>query len=61
MKLRLLNAGHSSLAYFGHLMGHEMVEDAMADPLIIDYVKKYMEQATIAVPEVPIDLDKYKA
>jgi mannitol 2-dehydrogenase len=61
MKLRLLNGGHSSLAYFSHLLGHEMVEDAMADPLIVQFVQKYMEQATIAVPEVPIDLTKYKA
>ena len=61
MKLRLLNAGHSSMCYFAHLCGHLMVEDAMVDPLIVDFTKKYMEQATIAVPDVPIDLDKYKA
>ena len=61
MKLRLLNGGHSSLAYFSHLLGHEMVEDAMGDPLVVQFVQKYMDQATIAVPEVPIDLTKYKA
>jgi len=61
MKLRLLNGGHSSLAYFGHLIGHEMVDGSMADPLICGFVKKYMDQATVAVPEVPVDLEKYKA
>ena len=61
MKLRLLNGGHSSLCYFAHLLGHEMVEDAMADPLISNFLKKYMDQATIAVPDVEIDLNKYKA
>lgn len=57
MKLRLLNGGHSSLAYFGHLIGHEMVDESMADPLICGFVKKYMDQATLAVPEVPVDLE----
>lgn len=60
MKLRLLNAGHSALAYFSYLIGHKQVELAMVDPLIRTFVRKYMDQATIAVPEVPIDLDKYK-
>jgi len=57
MKLRLLNGGHSSLAYFGHLLGHEMVDGSMADPLVREFVKKYMDQATIAVPDVPVDLE----
>ena len=43
MKLRLLNGGHSSLAYFSFLLGHEMVEDAMADPLVSKYVREYMD------------------
>ena len=28
MKLRLLNASHQALAYFGRLLGHRMVHDA---------------------------------
>ena len=60
MKLRLLNAGHASLAHFSYLIGHVQVELAMRDPLVATYVRKYMDQATIAVPMVPIDLDKYK-
>lgn len=31
-KLWLLNAGHSLLAYLGLLLGHETVDEAMADP-----------------------------
>lgn len=60
MKLRLLNAGHAALAYFSHLIGHTQVELAMVDPLVRTYVRNYMDQATLAIPEVPIDLDKYK-
>ena len=32
MKLRLLNAGHQAVAYFGHLMGYRYVHDAAQDP-----------------------------
>jgi mannitol 2-dehydrogenase len=60
MKLRLLNAGHAALAHFSYLIGHTKVELAMEDPLVRTYVRKYMDQATVAVPVVPIDLDKYK-
>ena len=33
-KLRLLNAGHSLLAYLGGLRGHRFVHEAVADPLV---------------------------
>ena len=33
MKLRLLNASHQALAYFGRLCGYQMVHDAAQDPL----------------------------
>lgn len=32
----------------------------MQDPLVSKFVRCYMDQATLAVPEVPIDLNKYK-
>ena len=32
MKLRLLNAGHQGVAYFGHLMGYRYVHDAAPGP-----------------------------
>ena len=34
MKLRLLNASHQALAYFGHLAGYRLVHDAAQDPLV---------------------------
>ena len=60
MKLRLLNASHSALSYFAYLMGHRDVDLAMQDPLIRGYCRAYMDEATVAVPEVPIDLERYK-
>jgi mannitol 2-dehydrogenase len=43
MKLRLLNAGHSAMAYFSFLAGFEMVDTAMADPLVYKYCRNYMD------------------
>jgi len=62
MKLRLLNAGHQALAYFGHLLGHELVHEAARDPLLRAFVLEYMdEEATPTLPPVPgVDLDAYK-
>ena len=36
MKLRLLNASHQALAYFGYLCGYRLVHDAAQDPLFRD-------------------------
>jgi mannitol 2-dehydrogenase len=63
MKLRLLNASHQALAYFGHLLGHEYVHDAAQDEPLRAFVRAYMdEEATPTLPPVPgVDLDGYKA
>ncbi|WP_076478907.1 mannitol dehydrogenase family protein [Williamsia sterculiae] len=63
MKLRLLNAGHQALCYFGHLMGYRYVHDAASDPLIRELLQRYMAEegrpTLLAVPGV--DLDDYCA
>lgn len=63
MKLRLLNASHQGLCYFGHLMGYRLVHDAAADPLISDFLRVYMDrEATPTLQPVPgVDLDGYKS
>ena len=60
-KLRLLNAGHSCLAYPAALSGIELVHDAMADPLLRRFVGTLLEtEAMPVLPRVPgIDLDAY--
>jgi mannitol 2-dehydrogenase len=62
MKLRLLNASHQALCYFGHLAGYRLVHDVAQDPLFADFLLAYMEQeATPTLPPVPgIDLATYR-
>jgi len=63
MKLRLLNASHQGLCFFGHLIGYRFVHEAMEDPLIVELLRRYMdEEATPTLLPVPgVDLDEYKA
>lgn len=60
-KLRLLNAGHSCLAYLAALDGFERVDEAMADPVLRDFVTRLLHVE--AKPTLPaaegIDLDDY--
>ena len=62
MKLRLLNAGHQAIAYFGYLLGHRYVHDAATDPRLVAYLRAYMDrEATPTLLPVPgVDLDAYK-
>jgi mannitol 2-dehydrogenase len=62
MKLRLLNAGHQALAYFGFLSGYHYVHEAAADPAIAAFLLAYMDvEATPTLRPVPgVDLDVYK-
>jgi mannitol 2-dehydrogenase len=62
MKLRLLNASHQAVAYFGYLAGYRLVHDACQDPLFASFLLAYMdEEATPTLEPVPgIDLDDYK-
>lgn len=43
MKLRLLNAGHQALAYFGRLCGHEFVHEAAADPDVRAFLAAFLD------------------
>jgi mannitol 2-dehydrogenase len=61
-KLRLLNGGHSTLAYVAAVLGYTFVSDAIADPLIHALVESYFEETTPTIPRIPtIDLADYKA
>jgi len=62
MKLRLLNASHQGMCYFGYLAGYRYAHEAVADPLITALLRRYMDQeATPTLHPVPgIDLDAYK-
>ena len=62
MKLRLLNASHQGLCYFGYLAGYRLVHDVAQDPLFATFLLAYMDtEATPTLSPVPgIDLDAYK-
>ena len=62
MKLRLLNASHQALCYFGYLAGYRLVHEVAQDPLFADFLLDYMDrEATPTLAPVPgIDLDAYK-
>jgi mannitol 2-dehydrogenase len=62
MKLRLLNASHQAIAYFGYLCGYRLVHEAAQDPLFRDLLSRYMdEEATPTLAPVPgVDLPEYK-
>lgn len=63
MKLRLLNAGHSCLAYPAALLGIEHVHTAMADADVRRFVLTLLKaEAAPALPDVPgIDIEAYIA
>lgn len=62
MKLRLLNASHQGLAYFGYLSGHRYAHEAATDPLIVALVTGYMgDEAVPTLEPVPgVDLEEYQ-
>jgi fructuronate reductase len=44
-KLWLLNGAHSVMAYAGSIRGHETVAEAVADPVVRDWVEEWWESA----------------
>lgn len=62
-KLRLLNAGHSCLAYLAALAGFVRVDEAMADPDLRNFIQRFLDEE--AKPTLPpaagIELDDYIA
>jgi fructuronate reductase len=53
MKLRLLNGAHSSLAYLGLLLGHEIVAEASADPRLARFLDGLWSEIRPSVPPPP--------
>jgi mannitol 2-dehydrogenase len=62
MKLRLLNASHQALCYFGYLSGYRLVHEVTQDQLFADFLLAYMDrEATPTLAPVPgVDLTAYK-
>ncbi len=63
VKTRLLNAGHSAIAYLGYLAGLRTTDEVMADPVFRAFLTRLMaEEIAPHLPEVPgVDLADYQA
>jgi mannitol 2-dehydrogenase len=63
MKLRLLNASHQAIAYFGAPLGYVLVDETLRDEWVRDYLVQYMaREAAPTLGDLPgIDLDGYMA
>jgi mannitol 2-dehydrogenase len=62
LKLRILNAGHSTTAYMAALVGHVYIHEIMADRLLAGFMKRFHDQeATPSLPPVVgIDVEEYE-
>jgi fructuronate reductase len=62
-KLRSLNAAHSALAYWGLLVGHDYIWQAVDDPVLLAATNEFVECEVIPNLEVPAgwDLERYAA
>ena len=62
MKLRLLNASHQGMCYFGYLAGYRYAHEVAQDGLFAEFLLDYMDkEATPTLQPVPgIDLDAFK-
>jgi mannitol 2-dehydrogenase len=61
MKLRLLNATHQQMTYFGYLSGYRYAHEVAQDPVFVKFLLGYMhEEALPTLQPVPgIDLEVY--
>ena len=62
LKTRLNYGTRLPVAIVAKAMGHTQFEDAMKDPLIVDFTKKYMDEVEPGLGQLPknFDLNEYK-
>tara|TARA_R110002096_G_scaffold238305_2_gene429776 strand:+ start:2096 stop:3571 length:1476 start_codon:yes stop_codon:yes gene_type:complete len=62
MKIRLLNASHSAMAYLGYLAGYRYTHEVMADERFSHFIRSFMdEDVTPILGEISgIDITAYK-
>jgi mannitol 2-dehydrogenase len=62
MKMSLLNGGHLAIAYISSLLGYQFVHQAMNDPVVTDFLTRFMDAVTPVVqPPLGVNLEAYKA
>jgi len=62
IKLKILNASHSALAYLGLLLGHKYVHEAIGDELCYNFINNYLDKEVIPTikKQDNFDLAQYK-
>ena len=62
IKLKILNASHSALAYLGLLLGHKYVHEAIDDELCYNFINNYLDKEVIPTikKQDNFDLVQYK-
>ncbi|MCX5041629.1 mannitol dehydrogenase family protein [Aldersonia sp. NBC_00410] len=62
MKLRLLNASHQAMCYFGYLAGYRLVHEVAQDPAFAQFLTRYMtrEGQPTLLPVPGVDLAAYE-
>ena len=54
LKLRVLNAAHSALAYRGLARGHALVREAVADPAVLVPIDAMVDEVAASLPGLPV-------
>ena len=57
LKLRMLNAAHSTLAYLGLRLGYRSIADAVDDPLLLDVCRRLFAEDVVPSLDVPPGVD----
>jgi fructuronate reductase len=62
IKLKLLNASHSAMAYLGYLAGHETIAETIVDPVFRQFIEQMMDEEVTPTLRLPagIDVAHYK-
>jgi fructuronate reductase len=57
LKLRMLNAAHSTLAYLGLRLGYRSIADAVGDPALLDVCRRLFAEDVVPSLEMPPGVD----
>ncbi|KAL8452979.1 hypothetical protein Emag_002065 [Eimeria magna] len=61
MKLKLLNAGHSCVAYVATMLGYRFVDEAVRDVRVSGFLRSYMDEVTPCLQDLKVDVESTAA
>ena len=57
-KIRILNGGHTALAYLGALAGHKTFDEAIRNPTLREYFDNFQKQEVLPSLQIELPFDK---